>query len=158
MTGMKLIFVCTGNTCRSPMAEGLMKKLLKEAGIEDWEVSSRGTFAIKGVPAAEEAVQAMAEKGVDITGHRARPLSREDIKEADLILTMTKGHKFQIFSMFAEEVRHIHTLKEFSWGYAEKDIADPIGKPVEVYRTCAEEIEEALMEGFNRIVHYRKGE
>ncbi len=155
---MKILFLCTGNTCRSPMAEGILKKMLKKAGVEGVEVVSRGLVAAVGKPVAENAFLTMGEKHIRIGNHVVRQLSRKDVEESDLILTMTKSHAYQAFSMFAQKDRHIHTLKDFAGGYEERDIADPIGGSLDDYRKCAEEIEEALKKGFDKIIGYRKGE
>src|SRR6056297_302907 len=155
---MKVLFLCTGNTCRSPMAEGIFKKMLRKKGIEDVEVASRGLVAALGKPVAENAFLAVGEKHIRIGNHVVRQLSRNDIEESDLILTMTKSHAYQAFSMFALKDQHIHTLKDFVGGYEERDIADPIGGSLGDYRKCAKEIEEALKKGFDKIINYRRGE
>ncbi|MEW6447884.1 MAG: low molecular weight protein arginine phosphatase [Bacillota bacterium] len=134
----RILFVCTGNTCRSSMAEGIFKNLLAMEGIEGVEVASAGIFALPGSPATPEAVDALAEWGIDLGGHRARLLSPEMVHEADLILTMTARHKEAVLEMAPKAEGKVFTINEYA-GFA-GDIPDPIGKPVFFYRQYAEEI------------------
>ena len=90
---MNILFVCTGNTCRSSMAEGILKFLLKENNIENINVSSAGLSAFEGQRANEKAIDVLINKGIDIKTHRSRQLTEEIIKTSDLILTMTDSHK-----------------------------------------------------------------
>jgi len=140
------------------MAEGILKKMLKQAGVEGVEVESRGLATMKGSPVSENAFLTMGENFINIGNHLVRNVTRDDIMESDLILTMTKSHAFQVFSMFAQKDRHIYTLKDFAGGYENKDISDPFGGSLDDYRKCAKEIEEALKKGFDKIVNYREGE
>lgn len=144
----RILFVCTGNTCRSSMAEGICKNLLAARGIEDVEVSSAGIYALTGMPASSEAVDALAEWGIDLSGHRARLLTPEMVKEADLVLTMTSHHKKAVLEMSPEEKEKVFTLTEYV-GFG-GDIADPIGKPFFFYRQYAEEIRRLCQLALNR--------
>jgi protein-tyrosine-phosphatase len=87
-----IIFVCTGNICRSPMAEGILRQRWTEAGDNDRTVSSMGVQGLDGSPATELAQQVCAANGIDISAHRSRPVSGEEIQTADLILCMEPGH------------------------------------------------------------------
>src|SRR2546423_14724362 len=89
---MNLLFVCSGNTCRSPMAEALARKIAERRGIKDLSVSSAGTNAWDNVPATDEALLVGMERDIDLTGHRARKLTPAIVSEADLIFVMTPGH------------------------------------------------------------------
>ncbi len=89
---MHVLFVCSGNTCRSPLAEAAFRRLLAAAGRTDIAVGSAGTGAYDGAPASEGAYLVALEAGLDLSGHRARLLTREMVAQADLILTMAKGH------------------------------------------------------------------
>ncbi|AYO31826.1 MAG: protein arginine phosphatase [Thermoanaerobacteraceae bacterium] len=143
----RVVFVCTGNTCRSSMAEALFKKILKERGRErDIMVESCGIAAVEGMPASPNAVKVMKEEGIDISSHRARLLS-EEILKADLILTMTKNHKDYILNKFPETKGRVFVLEEFASGQRgdeNVDISDPYGGDEQTYRRVADEIKEKL--------------
>lgn len=108
---MRILFVCTGNTCRSPMAEGIFRKLARERGI-DAEVASAGVAAVAGLPISRHAEGVLKDRGIheQIT---STPLHAELIEWADLILTLTAGHKQQAITAFPEKADKIYTLKEY---------------------------------------------
>ena len=137
---MRLLFVCTGNTCRSPMAAALMNKLSKDNNI-DVISESAGIFAEEGNGASENAVLAMENYGIDLKGHKARQLSEKIIEQADIVLTMTEGHKMMISSYAPEK---IFSLYEFIGSYG--DIQDPYGGDLEEYEETASELFGALEE------------
>jgi len=143
-----ILFVCTGNTCRSSMAQALFKKLLKEKGIEDIEVQSAGLAAVEGDEAAWQAVRVMQRRGVDLSQHRARRIGPDLINKADLILTMTGRHKMHLISMYPEAAHKVHVLKEYAYdgriSPESAQILDPFGQPPEIYEECALDLEEAL--------------
>jgi len=142
----RVLFVCTGNTCRSSMAEGLFRKMVKERGKEkEIEVDSCGIAAIAGMPATPQAVKVMKDIGVDISSHRAKNLSEELLK-ADLILTMTKSHKDYIVDKFPYAKGRVFVLAEFAEDEGDEgvDIADPYGGDEETYRRVAQALEEKL--------------
>jgi protein-tyrosine-phosphatase len=138
----KLIFVCTGNTCRSPMAEGLLSHLLGPGC--GWKISSAGLCAANGFPASPNAVDVMREKGIDISSHRSRRLSPELIEAADLLITMTRGHRDAILSAAPESAGKVFLLKSFGVSQCPADIYDPVGELTDVYRRVRDEIDAAL--------------
>lgn len=117
----KILFVCTGNTCRSPMAEELFREKTG-TGDNRFQVISAGTSAGRGVPAAEEAVQALKERGLDLSEHQSRPITGELLKEADLILTMTRNHKETLLQMEPGVGDKVFTLKEYARYLAGDDL------------------------------------
>ncbi|MBL7016039.1 MAG: low molecular weight protein arginine phosphatase [Kiritimatiellales bacterium] len=138
----KLIFVCTGNTCRSPMAEGLLRNLLPaDSG---WEVSSAGVCAANGWPASEHSVEALREKGIDISNITSQTLTPQLIEEADLLITMTEGHRQAILAVAPESKGKVFLLKSFGIAQCAADIADPIGGSLDLYRRVRDEIDAAL--------------
>ena len=139
---MNILFVCTGNTCRSPMAEGLMKKMAEENKL-DLNIKSAGTFAFDGEAVSREAVEVMKEEGIDIGSYRANIIHRDMVEEADLILTMSKSHKVQLINKYSFLEGKVYTLKEYAYS-KEEDIEDPFGMGVSAYRRAKEEIKEAI--------------
>jgi len=143
-----LLFVCTGNTCRSPMAEFLFRNLV--GGLQNIEVVSAGVSTEEGLPASEHALSVMREKGISLDNHRTRPVNRELVEKADLILTMTSRHKAILTNMYPEFRDKIYTLKEYAG--EEGDVVDPFGQSEEVYRNCRDELESLIMRIKDRIV------
>jgi len=131
--GTRVLFVCTGNTCRSPIAEGLLRRAVEAAGRGDIEVGSAGTGAWEGSPASEGSYLVSLEQGIDLSGHRARMLTPELIEQADLILTMSRTHLGRVRELGGGGRAHL--LAEFATAGSADDIWDPFGGDLEDYRT-----------------------
>ena len=140
---MKVLFVCTGNTCRSFMAEAMLKDMLDKRGVDHIKVASAGIAAMPGASASINAIRVLKDKGVDKSKHGASSLDALTIKDADLILTMTEDHKNAILSVEPSIWDKTHTLKEYA-DLPDKDIRDPFGGSEAVYKNSLEEIQEAL--------------
>jgi protein-tyrosine phosphatase len=145
MARFKILFVCTGNTCRSPMAEGGLRVLLKGRGIEDIEALSAGTAAIPGCPATLYASEALKTWDGDISTHKSRPLTPEMLEEVDLILAMTSNHYQTVISMLPEAKEKTYLLTKFPEpGMDGEGIADPIGGSLDMYNQTFLQIGEEL--------------
>jgi protein-tyrosine-phosphatase len=146
---MNLLFVCSGNTCRSPMAEAFARKIAERRGIQDLNVSSAGTNAFDNVPATDEALLVGMERGLDLTGHRSRTLTPEIVSEADLVFVMTPSHVEQVKQMGGRG--KVHVIDEYASGASNKGISDPYGGDLDAYRNTADVLEEELERLFDRI-------
>jgi protein-tyrosine-phosphatase len=146
---MNLLFVCSGNTCRSAMAEAFARKIAKRRGIEDLNVSSAGTNAWDNVPATDEALLVGMERDIDLTGHRARNLTPSIVSEADLIFVMTPGHLEQVKQLGGRG--KVHVIDEYASGTANQGIDDPYGGDLEAYRETADVLERELEKLFDRL-------
>lgn len=125
----KIMFICSGNTCRSPLAEGLFKKYLQENNITDIEVSSAGVGAFPGDAVSINSILVASNRGVDISDHRARNINPEHLLTTDLFFCMSESHKSVL-------LRHCNEEKIIVL-----NIGDPFGRPIEVYEECAKQLE-----------------
>lgn len=145
----RMLFVCTGNTCRSPMAEALFRKIAGDAGL-DLEVRSAGVAAATGGPMSEHARRVLEDRGIQTEHFRSSAVTEEAIDRADLILTMTASHKETLVRLFPKAADKAFTLKEFvserrdDGRPSDLDVADPFGGTLEDYRACADELEGLL--------------
>ncbi len=135
---MNILFVCTGNTCRSAMAAALFNKIAIEKNL-DVRIESAGIFAHDGEPASNEAIIAMKKYDIDLLGHHAQSINTELIEKSDLILTMTAANKMVLESAAGGKV---FTLCEYAG--LDGDIEDPYGGDVKEYEECAEKLYKAL--------------
>lgn len=146
---MKIMFICTGNICRSAMAEKMLKKKLEDKQKTDIEVYSCGVHAQNGDIPTYEAKEVMKDEyEIDMRGHRATNILNSNVKEMDLVLCATVSHKVAVLDIYPELEGKVFTMKEYvlyDREYHDKvNIKDPWGYDIETYRSCVAEIEECL--------------
>lgn len=154
MAQVRFLIVCTGNTCRSPMAAGFLSKYLAEKlgcpldRLDEvgYKVASTGVIEPEGRPATPEAVRACAAKGIDIRAHKSRLLTKQLVEESDFIYAMCRMHRQQVIRLSGEAEKKCVLLA------GNEEIPDPIGQPQKVYDDCAELIERAVRERISELV------
>lgn len=145
-----VLFVCSANMCRSPMAEVLFKaKLGQEGEADEWRVESAGTWAQAGRSATAFAQAVMAERGLDLSGHRSQPTSRSLVDGFDLILVMEEAHGRSLRHDFPDLAHRVYLLTEMIGG--SEEIADPVSGGIEDYRKTADSLSRSLERGYVRI-------
>jgi protein-tyrosine phosphatase len=149
LASFMIVLVCTGNTCRSPMAEAMLKKRIADrlkSKIQDLDdrgivIISAGLSAPPGSRAAAEAIQTMRDRQLDLSQHESQPLSERIVRFADVILAMTRGHREAILDAWPDAEPRVHLISR-----GRGDVPDPIGGPLELYRRCAEQLDAFLQE------------
>ena len=148
---MDILVICTGNTCRSPMAEGIFKSLIKVKNL-DVEISSAGTCAFDGDSVTNHAEKALKKMGIDISNHKSTLVHSYLIEKVDLILTMTKDHKETIIRNFPGAKDKVFLLNEYAFEEI-KDVVDPFGGTLIDYEKARDEIYLAAEEIVKKLVN-----
>lgn len=149
---LNILAVCTGNICRSPMAEGILRSMF--SGNQGITISSAGTHALEGNPATEFAVIAAREQGIDISGHRARMLTADSIEHSQIILCMEPSHIEWVLSSVVSASDRLYNAAEFSGSPKKRRaIADPYGCSLREYRECFHDLHLCL----SNFINSRKG-
>lgn len=149
---MHLLFVCTGNTCRSPLAEAIARRMIADRAIPDLTVGSAGTSAWVDAPASDGALLVALEHGIDLGDHRSRPLAQDLVSTAQIILTMGPHHLDRAEALGG--IGRSWMLADFAGG-TPRPVSDPFGGDLDVYRATFVELEGAITAALDRIVAER---
>ena len=147
-----VLFICTGNLCRSPMAEAFMNEKLRQAGVDDVRASSAGTWTVEGASLPANTVRVLAERGLNLGDHRAHNVTEADMAAAALVLAMTRNHVEALRVDFAAHADKIHFLSEMV--DRRFDVPDPYGASLAAYRQAADIIAVVLEQGYESIMSY----
>jgi protein-tyrosine phosphatase len=147
-----VLFVCSANQCRSPMAEVLFKEMVKKKNPSntEWHIESAGCWASIGYPATATALEAMHMRGLDLSGHRSQPVTEALLTEFDLILCMQFDHRSTLCRNYPPAAERVFLLSEMTGD--KQEIWDPVGYSLDLYQAAADEITDYLTGGFEKII------
>ncbi|MCU0509791.1 MAG: low molecular weight protein arginine phosphatase [Anaerolineae bacterium] len=146
-----ILFVCTANICRSPMAAGIMRDQLARLGLDsEVEVLSAGVWAEDGGRASSNGVAVLRLRGIDLAAHRSQPLTPALLRAANIVLVMEEAHRRSIFYMAPEQLSKVYLLSELAGGHS--DVADPFGGSLEEYAATADELTALIEKGLPRLL------
>lgn len=147
---MRILVVCSGNTCRSPMAQALMLQYIKQNNYSHLKIESAGLFTWEGLTASTEAVEVLKNEGLDISTHKSRQINNSMINNSDLILTMTKAHCEYLQDKFPDKADAIFVLSVFA-GTGSDDVIDPFGGGIEAYYQCYMQLRKLVNQAMAKI-------
>ncbi len=146
-----ILFVCTANICRSPMAAGLLRKRIADLGLADRvSVQSAGVWAREGLTSSAEAIAVLSQRGIALEEHRSRPVSMSLLQEADIILVMEEAHRRSLFYLAPQYLSKVFLLTEMSGG--DEDVADPFGGDIEDYTVAVKHLEKLIEAGLPQML------
>ncbi|NLG72072.1 MAG: low molecular weight protein arginine phosphatase [Chloroflexi bacterium] len=150
-----VLFICTANVCRSPLAAALLRERVKDSA-QDWRIESAGTWALEGYPMVSKVEQVLNERGVPIPPHRSRKVTAELLQQFQLILTMEEGHKEALRFEFPEAASRIYMLSEMI--NQRFNVPDPMGKSYREYKITAQELDRVIEKGLEKISQLSQSE
>ncbi|MBU0951203.1 MAG: hypothetical protein KKH91_00015 [Elusimicrobia bacterium] len=155
---MKILFVCAGNTCRSVLAEGYLRKFIKKNKITWMDVKSCGTVASPNFKVPKIVLKLLLDEGVDLSGHISTSVNKLLVDVSEYIFVMETRHKEELLRRYPENKKKIHLLKEFAENMKldDPEVPDPIGQPDEVYIKAAGVMEELVKKSFERIIETKR--
>ena len=146
----KIIVVCTANICRSPVVEAVLQDRLIARGLRDWKVESAGTWAHNGQAASRYSTEILAERGLDISDHSSRVITREMLEEASLVLCLAEGHAEALRAEFPDQAAKVFLLTEMiGQSYS---VSDPYGGPRFAYVRMVNDVTQMIEDGLPRII------